>query len=289
MIPEELRSIDQWLRWEKKQMQNGKFTKIPITLEGYPASVTDPLTWTSYHKVRAFPRIGFVFTEESGIGGIDLDKVLKAGKLKEWALQIVKEANSYTEISPSFEGLHILGYFSKPDWMPTRIDMPENTGLEIYTKARFFTMTGNIFENYSLLREIDISKILNFLEPAPIEEPVRKNPIDPELYDVDILAIAPGLKIGVNQPHPFHESTSGANFLLNHDGSWRCWRHSCTGTPLRLLGIRERIIRCGEEPNDEQWYQIFQEARKEGLIPDQRTLKKQRLERIPEAKIRRAL
>ena len=54
--------------------------------------------------------IGFVFTSDDRYTGIDLDKCRnpKTGEISPKAVEIVRLLNSYTEISPSGCGLHII-------------------------------------------------------------------------------------------------------------------------------------------------------------------------------------
>lgn len=81
-----------------------------------------------------------------------------------------------------------------------------------------------------------------------------------------IVNVRPGKRV----PHPFHESSTGCNFMINaNDQTWRCWRHSFTGNALHLLGIKYSIISCGEKPSKEQWRKIIGKARKEGLVKAQ--------------------
>ncbi|HLZ93343.1 MAG TPA: hypothetical protein VKQ28_16685 [Candidatus Acidoferrum sp.] len=114
-IPTGLTEKDRWLAW-RLQMRSHKVTKVPYcAATGEMASTTDPATWCSFPEaVNAFQSgrysgIGFVFTIDDDIVGIDLDKCRdeKTGRLDEKARQIVAKFDSYTEISPSGRGLHI--------------------------------------------------------------------------------------------------------------------------------------------------------------------------------------
>jgi putative DNA primase/helicase len=82
--------------------------------------------------------IGFVLTVDDPYCGIDLDDCRNpdTGEFEAWAQEIVQEIDSYTEISPSGEGLHILvkGKLTGPGL---------NRGqVEIYDRGRYFTFTG---------------------------------------------------------------------------------------------------------------------------------------------------
>ena len=264
-IPAELIALPNWIRWTYKEV-NGKKTKIPIQLNGNAASTTDPSTWTKFEQVRKYDKIGFVFTKESQILGIDLDHVIPGSELCEWAESIVTKANSYTEISPSGEGLHILGIGSKPSGMPSRVDMPNDSGVEVYDTRRYFTFTGKVFRNYDRLNAIDVLKVLDFVKPKPEVREKRALANDSD-FRVSVHAVVAGLREEENRPHPFHDSKTGANFRVDKGGeTWRCWRHSATGNALHLLGIREGIIECGERPSKDHWRKILEVAAEEGLI-----------------------
>ncbi len=158
-IPAALAALPRWVRWEYHSV-NGKKTKVPITMAGALASTTDPTTWTSLQSVNEFDKIGFVFVKEDGIVGIDLDHVLVEGEPVAWARAVVADASSYTEGSPSGSGLHIIGTGAKPAWLPNRIDMPGEAGIEIYDHGRYFTMTGRVFEGHCELAAIDVESLL---------------------------------------------------------------------------------------------------------------------------------
>jgi putative DNA primase/helicase len=83
--------------------------------------------------------VGFVFSSGDPYTGIDLDNCVdKNGEIASWAFEIVRYFDSYTELSASASGLHII----------VRGDIPNrrNGGLEVYSSKRFFIMTGHIVE-----------------------------------------------------------------------------------------------------------------------------------------------
>lgn len=151
-FPEELRELKQWVVW-KLEVRDGKQTKVPYMPQGGHAKSTDPATWSSFddcvQAVDRFNGIGFVFYQ--GYAGIDLDKcILPDGSLEPWARSILEEFPSYTERSPSKTGLHII---VKSD-VPLRGRKADH--IECYTHGRFFTVTGDVFENRYELRDLDI-------------------------------------------------------------------------------------------------------------------------------------
>lgn len=132
-IPTVLRERDRWVRWTA--------TKRPITADGAPASVTDPRTWDSYARVRGHARKGFVLG--SGIGCVDLDHVLVDGQLTPAAQRYVDALPAtYTEVSPSGDGLHL--WFLMPEAPGTK-RVIDGVSIETYSQARYMTVTGKRF------------------------------------------------------------------------------------------------------------------------------------------------
>ncbi len=152
--PTELQKQDQWLLW-KEERRNGKPTKIPYDVHtGEKASPTDPDTWSSFElaceRSSGYSGLGFVFSKDDPYVGIDLDNCRdpETGDVEPWALNIVMQLGSYTEISPSGTGLHIIGKANKPGSncrtgkLPVDWNARENAGIEIYDKERYFAMSG---------------------------------------------------------------------------------------------------------------------------------------------------
>lgn len=85
--------------------------------------------------------MGYVFSSEDPYTGIDLDGCYdESGCLASWAQNIVTRFDSYTELSPSGHGLHIIIRGKLPDRGRRR------GPIEMYSEARYFTMTGAVLE-----------------------------------------------------------------------------------------------------------------------------------------------
>lgn len=144
-IPAELKKEPRWVCWKFEQ-RGGKTTKVPYTPTGRRAKSNDPATWAAFDECRAahergrFDGIGFQL-DGSGIVGVDIDHAKDAAGNWNTAAAIVDILNSYAEISPSGEGVHILVYAKKPGDKSKNTD----TGVEMYEKGRFFTVTGNLY------------------------------------------------------------------------------------------------------------------------------------------------
>ena len=136
--------LRQWLCWRVEERE-GKPTKVPYSpITGQRASSTNPETWAGYQealracKEQGYGGIGFVFTPEDDLCGVDLDGCLdpETGEIEGWAQEVIGELDSYTEISPSGTGVHIL----------VRGELPEERNrkgrFEAYDRGRYFTVTG---------------------------------------------------------------------------------------------------------------------------------------------------
>jgi putative DNA primase/helicase len=147
--PDELKVIPQWVLWRWEERINPrtgevKLTKPPYQPNGQHAESDNSNTWSTFETVvhayqkGEFAGIGFVVTNEVGIVGVDLDHCRDAetGAIQPWAYSIVNTLNSYTEITPSREGLRVFIYGKLP---------PKDRKIgnfECYESGRFLTITG---------------------------------------------------------------------------------------------------------------------------------------------------
>lgn len=155
----ELQALAQWVCWFLKT-EGERSTKPPINarvhisqpLEARLASPTDPATWTSYDQAlrtaRHYAGIGFMFSQDDPFCGIDLDKCRnkETGELAQWARRILVHLDSYTEISPSGTGIHIIirGNMLETIRELGRSRIQHKHGaVEIYDQRRYFTWSGN--------------------------------------------------------------------------------------------------------------------------------------------------
>jgi putative DNA primase/helicase len=104
------------------------------------ASVTAPDTWASFSEALAVVRAGRAdgpgIVVGAGLGGVDLDHCFMASALTDEAAAIVRTLDTYTEVSPSGDGVHALAHGTLP---PGR----RRKGMvEMYSEKRFFTVTG---------------------------------------------------------------------------------------------------------------------------------------------------
>lgn len=170
-VPDDLAERDQWILW-RRELSNGRETKVPYSVEGHRASSTNPHDWTEFPKAldwwrrhpQSYAGLGFVFCGDDPFVGIDLDDCLdESGALKSWAHGIVERfSDTYVEISPSGQGLKI--------W--ARGDLPANVAgvrvgdgqIEMYDHARYFTVTGRVFKGAPLEVEHHTADLLLLYE-----------------------------------------------------------------------------------------------------------------------------
>ncbi len=147
VIPQELLKLPCWVGYQLRRNKD-RTDKVPMNvLTGRPAKTNDSSTWTDFTTAsdlalqRGYAGVGFVF--QPPYVGVDIDHCVKDGAIASYAVEILNALNSYSEYSPSGTGIHILckGEIA-------RACKVSKIGLEIYTKGRFFTVTGNRLENY---------------------------------------------------------------------------------------------------------------------------------------------
>uniref|UniRef100_UPI0031B823A3 phage NrS-1 polymerase family protein n=1 Tax=Haloprofundus sp. MHR1 TaxID=2572921 RepID=UPI0031B823A3 len=135
--------------WRSEQ-RGEKSTKIPVESGvGSFASSTDSETWSDFETALEYLQsggadgLGFVFTDEDPIVGVDLDDCRdpESGEVDEDAQDIIEKLDSYTEVSPSGSGFHVLVQGELPEGRNRR------GKIECYDNARFFTVTGEHVES----------------------------------------------------------------------------------------------------------------------------------------------
>ena len=146
-IPVELRTLKQFVCATSQD----KLPKNPFT--GGNAQTNNPSTWGTYDdavkgcRKYGFDYVGFVFTENTSTPyfGVDLDHCLDN---VDFCDEFVETLQSYTEISKSGKGIHIICKGKLPDGSRRK------GGVEMYSSGRYFICTGNIYnEKYTTIRD----------------------------------------------------------------------------------------------------------------------------------------
>jgi hypothetical protein len=155
-VPAEMRQCPQWIVWFIAQ-RDGMPTKVPLSARsGQVCAVNDQLAWATFDQAVAYftqwqdrlGGIGFCFSDGDAFTGIDLDDpfdpkhnldITVSHKIAAEHITLENAFDSYTEFSPSGRGKHIIvaGKIAR-DKTGTRYRC-----VEIYSRDRFFTVTGN--------------------------------------------------------------------------------------------------------------------------------------------------
>lgn len=148
-VPKELKELNRWVLWKLKPNEKGKMTKIPVNAKnGYGAKSNDPDTWSSFEdalkNVEHYNCKGLGFMLGNGYFGVDIDHQLEN---KELIDEFVKSLNSYTEISQSGEGIHIICKGVLP------VGSRRKNNIEMYDSARFFALTGNAITDITSIED----------------------------------------------------------------------------------------------------------------------------------------
>lgn len=164
VVPKELKELKQWINWRIGKVDE-RVQKIPCNKAGVAINCLESDNQLSYAQAvknatsekgkKMKMGIGFVFAG-NGISGIDIDHCIdEDGKLSADASKIVEKFDSYTEISPGGDGLHIF----------VKGELPEIAGegkkyrggkfgsYEAYSEGRFFTFTGNVYSGRKKLKK----------------------------------------------------------------------------------------------------------------------------------------
>lgn len=128
----QLRELPRWVRWSA--------SKVPLTAEGGAASSTDPSTWCDYDTAIASSvgvGVGFVLSPADRIVCVDLDHCLDGkGRPVSWAADVLASVpDTYVEVSPSGDGLHVWGLADVGRGRRCE-------GIEVYGQGRYLTVTG---------------------------------------------------------------------------------------------------------------------------------------------------
>lgn len=151
----EMTNYQQWVcwRWGEQDPNTGKSRKIPVNpWTGKNANVSAPQTWGTFEKaleaVELYPcnGIGFMLDKNDEFVALDLDNCL-SGDTQE-VIEIKNRLDTYTERSPSKNGLRLIAKGTMPCWSKNRYN-----NMEAYDCKRFVTITGDIYGEAKPIRE----------------------------------------------------------------------------------------------------------------------------------------
>lgn len=165
-IPEEMKALKRWclFRVEQPKKPGAKPPKVPYQRGcRYKASSTNPKTWTSFSRVHPVPDgfhgINFAFAAEDRLTCVDLDHCRNTtGEVKPWAEEIIERIGSYCEVSYSGTGFHII---LRGNPLPHGY---KHGDIELYSSAKFISVTGDAHELYLDITDHDISWLIERIE-----------------------------------------------------------------------------------------------------------------------------
>jgi hypothetical protein len=234
-IPEELTRYRQWCVWKYEETQNGKPTKVPYCPHSNRlADVTEPETWASFNEAcntylnGGFSGIGFVLTEADPYTFIDLDNPFefdKDGKLKyenpaqimERQIKIHDAFSSYSEKSPSGQGLHIIVKGQVPSGR-------RKHAVEIYSTARYMTMTGDVFNSAPIAPKQDLISMLWQEMGGNKTNVIYEGELEQKFTDDEVLMKAA-------------DASNGEKFKNLYTGNWTQYYSSQSEADFALINI----------------------------------------------------
>jgi putative DNA primase/helicase len=244
-FPTQLLELRRWVLWGWNEAKQEK-----IILD----RINKPEAWENFDNASTLlingpGACGFMFAIGDGVTCVDLDEVLHDGVAEEWAQRIVENISSYTEVSPSGTGLHIICKVSNPDLQSIR-----RNNIEFYTNKRWLCVTGDLYESRNILYETDgamyrLYASLKKRKPILKSLPLAKNEIpasDKELLE-KMFSSKNGKKIRVvwEGGGNYGSPSEGDMALMSYLGYWT----GCNSSRMKNLflqsqrGAREKAKR----------------------------------------------
>jgi putative DNA primase/helicase len=240
-VPDLLRAKPNWVVWGVV----GEPLKAPfqpdslLRLQTVPAKSGVPDTWGGFEQAalcvsKGLARgIGYEFSG-GDIYGVDLDHVIDdSGIVTPEAREIVAQLNSYTEVSPSGHGLHI---FVTAEGVNITRHRKQGGFVEIYSNARYFTVTGNVYGDFVRINERSAElQIIHdrYLLPEPQRAAVPPCSVDsPQGADEDLqrgLMKDPVLRACWNGERRRGDESASDQALMNKLAYW------CNADPQAMI------------------------------------------------------
>lgn len=242
--PLEMRAYNQWFVWRLQWREDDtehllKPTKVPYQpwAGGGKGDVTDERTWASFDQARAlsftcvepcdpklpvsytgYTGVGFVLTKNDPFVFIDCDDTKGNHENAQRQLKLYKDCNSYSELSPSKQGCHIIVKGELPGPGRRRAD------IEIYDENRYMTMTGDVINNEPIKNCQEIINILYHQLGAPATVHIVVEDSEEKLTDDKVVETA-------------SSAANGEVFLRLWRGEWESNYSSQSEADFALLNI----------------------------------------------------
>lgn len=182
-LPGSLRDYPYFCCWRYEE-RNGRKTKVPYNpFTGGKAQSSNPDTFAplpvAAGAMQGYDGLGVGIFDT--LGAIDIDHCVKDGALSDMAVDIIDTMNSYTEYSPSGEGIRILFYAPGFQYDTARYYINnQKAGLEVYIAGctkKYVTVTGNaLFPSLALdmeQRKEELAQVLEKYMVRPVQAPAQ--------------------------------------------------------------------------------------------------------------------
>lgn len=174
-IPQEMKNIPQWFMWKAIDTgrSDGKLSKYPTDING------NTITWNNTDKLYTFSEVRNAYESSNQFAGVSFN--VAGSGLVIIDIDLENDENGqptltkkekpflnagYVEKSVSGRGYHVV---LKGD-LPTSIQNSKNiydehnNKLEVFYKTGFIAVTGDVYENHSLIDNVEISEqFINYL------------------------------------------------------------------------------------------------------------------------------
>jgi hypothetical protein len=267
-IPLQLREAHQWLVANQDA--------VPLSVQtGRATDPTNPLSWSTFEQAVATgaPYLGFCLSHSDPYTIIDLDdKVDKPAtdEQRQFFQQLIEAFGSYTEVSRSGRGYHIVVKGRLP--VGRRSD---KNRIEVYSADRYFIMTGNVLPGYETI--VDGQKGLDWLLTNVLDKTIPGH----KAYELDKCT---------DQPDSDQDLLNKMCSASNSEKTIGLWQGNWEqlGYPSQSEADMALMdILCHYSPNDEQCRRMFRfsalgqrdKAKRNAYLDYM--LRKKRIEQIP--------
>lgn len=269
-IPSQLKAQRIWVLW-KREHRDGKPTKVLYQTNGRRAKSNTPDTWASFDEVCSVFDCSFDY---AGIGivinpplfGIDLDACINSdGSLTQWAAEALEKCPTYCEVSPSGEGLKLLGIGDLP--MPLvhtdnkmrcgRVDKDVSAAegatkkpeLAIW-RQKFFAITGQVYQGYADVKECpNVADLFNLHFTPTKKSSAQVTVVSDEYTERSRAFMSAIAKIPISTPENdgSHRlvlyARQAKRFMSNEDDALRVVKAAATLHPFPVDWSDDQILR----------------------------------------------
>lgn len=182
-IPQHLKDKAHFCLW-KYEVRKGKKTKVPYQSNGLKADSTKVSHFDTFERATKvfkqgnYDGIGMMVAD--GFSAIDIDHCIVNGELTDMAKDIIDTVDSYTETSPSGNGIRIVIRTDTLEYDKDKYYINKRKlGLEMYISgktSKFVTLTGNAIIECDVMERSE--KVLDMLNKYMKKDTVKSKSMD---------------------------------------------------------------------------------------------------------------